>query len=192
MVFVVGVLVIIAAIVMLAGPNIIDRIAAAVHLSAAAKWAWMILQYPLAFGFLVLALYLIYYTLPDFPQHKWQIIVGSVVTAVLWVIATTLFRLYVIKFNKFNETYGTIGAVLLLLTWMYYSMVVVLAGAELNSELAKGTAEVAPEPKTGYDRKVAADQEARVNEDREVEEQKEQKEIQSEAKREDVAKGKRG
>jgi len=152
----------------------------------------MILQYPLAFGFLVLALYLIYYTLPDFPQHKWQIITGSVVTAVLWVIATTLFRLYVIRFNKFNETYGTIGAVLLLLSWMYYSMVVVLAGAELNSELAKGTGEEAPEPKSGYDRKIAAEQEARVNEDREVEERKEEKEKESETKREEVAKGERG
>jgi membrane protein len=192
MVFVVGLLVMIAATVMLAGPDIVDKLANAVHLSAAAKWTWMILQYPLAFGFLVLALYLIYYTLPDFPQHKWQIITGSVVTAVLWVIATTLFRLYVIRFNKFNETYGTIGAVLLLLSWMYYSMVVVLAGAELNSELAKGTGEEAPEPKTGYDRKIAAEQEARVNEDRKVEERKEEKEKKSETKREEVAKGERG
>src|SRR3954471_11041588 len=62
MVFVVGLLVMIAATVMLAGPDLVDRVAKAVRLSAAAKWTWMILQYPLAFGFLVLALYLIYYT----------------------------------------------------------------------------------------------------------------------------------
>ena len=192
MVFVVGTLVAVAAVVMLAGPNIVDKLASALRLSSAAKWTWMVLQYPLAFGFVVLALYLIYYILPDFPQHKRQIIAGSVVTAVLWVLATTLFRLYVIQFNKFNETYGTIGAVLLLLSWMYYSMVVVLAGAELNSELAKGTAEVAPEPKTTYDRKVAAAQEERVNEDRHIEEKKEEKEVRSETKREEVAKGKRG
>src|ERR1051325_10518472 len=52
----------------------------------------MILQYPLAFGFLVLAFWLMYYILPDFPQHKSQILVGAVIAAALWVIATTLFR----------------------------------------------------------------------------------------------------
>ncbi|GAC1697549.1 MAG: hypothetical protein NVS9B3_15260 [Gemmatimonadaceae bacterium] len=65
-----------------------------------------------------------------------QILVGAAVAGVLWIAATILFRLYVIHFNQFNKAYGTIGAVLLLLTWMYYSMVVVLAGGELNADLA--------------------------------------------------------
>ena len=148
----------------------------------------MILQYPLAFAFLVAAFWLMYYILPDFPQHKRQIVVGAIVAAALWVIATTLFRLYVIHFTTFNKAYGTIGAVLLLLTWMYYSMLVVLAGGELNAELAKGTAEVAPQPKTEYDKQVAAAQSDRASEDRHEEKKKEQKEVRSASKREKLAK----
>jgi membrane protein len=187
MVIVAGGLLAIAAAVMMAGPNIVDTIARLTHLNAVAKWGWMILQYPLAFSFLVAAFWLIYYILPDFPQHKTQILVGAVVAAALWVIATTLFRLYVVHFTTFNKAYGTIGAVLLLLSWMYYSMVVVLAGGELNAEIAKGTGEVAPQPKTEYDKKVAAAQTERAAQDRHEEHKKEEQEKQSQEKRERVA-----
>jgi membrane protein len=187
MVIVAGGLLAIAAAVMMAGPNIVDTIARVTHLNGIAKWGWMILQYPLAFGFLVAAFWLIYYILPDFPQHKTQILVGAVIAAALWVIATTLFRLYVIHFTTFNKAYGTIGAVLLLLTWMYYSMVVVLAGGELNAEIAKGTAEVAPQPKTEYDKKIAAAQSERAAQDRHEERKKDEKEKQANEKRDRVA-----
>jgi len=178
----------IAAAVMMAGPNIVDGVAKFTHLGGLTKWGWMIFQYPLAFGFLVLAFWLMYYILPDFPQHKSQILVGAIIAAALWVIATTLFRQYVIHFTTFNKAYGTVGGVLLLLTWMYYSMAVVLAGGELNAEIAKGTAEVAPQPKTEYDKKIAAAQTARVDEDRHEEKKKEAKEVKSESKRTKLAK----
>lgn len=187
MVIVAGGLLAIAAAVMMGGPNIVDTIARLTHLNGVAKWGWMILQYPLAFAFLVGAFWLIYFILPDFPQHRTQILVGAVIAAALWVIATTLFRLYVIHFTTFNKAYGTIGAVLLLLSWMYYSMVVVLAGGELNAEIAKGTGEIAPQPKTEYDQKVAAAQSERAAQDRHEEHKKEEKQKQSEEKREQVA-----
>lgn len=190
MVIVAGGLLAIAAAVMLGGPNIVTWLSEKTHASGVAKWGWMILQYPLAFAFLVTAFWLIYYILPDFPQHKRQILVGATVAAVLWVIATTLFRLYVINFHTVNKAYGTIGGVLLLLTWMYYSMIVVLAGGELNAELAKGTAEVAPEPKTEYDKKVAAAQSERAAEDRHEEKHKETREVRSASKREKLAREK--
>jgi len=189
MVVVAGGLMTLAAAVMIAGPNIVDTVARFTHLDSLTKWGWMILQYPLAAAFLVSAFWLMYYILPDFPQHKRQILVGAIIAATLWVIATTLFRLYVVNFTTFNKAYGTVGAVLLLLSWMYYSMVVVLAGGELNAELAKGTGEIAPEPKTEYDKKVAAAQTERAKEDRHEEKKKEQKEERSNAKREEVAKG---
>ena len=188
MVVVAGGLMTLAAAVMIAGPNIVDTVARFTRLDSLTKWGWMILQYPLAFTFLVSAFWLMYYILPDFPQHKRQILVGAVIAAALWVLATTLFRLYVVNFTTFNKAYGTVGAVLLLLSWMYYSMVVVLAGGELNAELAKGTGEVAPEPKTEYDKKVAAAQTERAKEDRHEEKKKEQKEEHSNAKREQLAK----
>jgi len=93
-------------------------------------------------------------------------------------------------FPTFNvaDSAVTIGAVLLLLTWMYYSMVVVLAGGELNAEIAKGTAEVAPQPKTEYDKQIAAAQSERAAQDRHEERKNEQKEVRSAAKREELAK----
>jgi membrane protein len=188
MVVVAGGLLAIAAAVMMAGPNIVGIVAHLTHLGGLTKWGWMILQYPLAFAFLVVAFWLIYYILPDFPQHKKQIVVGATIAAALWVIATTLFRLYVVHFTTFNKAYGTIGGVLLLLTWMYYSMLVVLAGGELNAELAKGTAEVAPLPKTEYDKQVAAAQSERAAQDRHEERKKDQKELDSASKREELAK----
>jgi membrane protein len=191
MVVVAGGLLTIAAVVMLAGPDIVSLVSRATHLPGIAKWGWMILQYPLAFAFLVTAFWLMYYILPDFPQHKRQIFVGASVAAVLWVVATTLFRQYVIHFQTFNKAYGTIGGVLLLLSWMYYSMVVVLAGGELNAELAKGTGEVAAQPKTEYDKEVAAAQTQRAAEDRHQEAKKESKEVRSEAKRDALAEEKK-
>ena len=188
MVIVAGGLLTLAAAVMIAGPDIVNAVARGAHLNGVAKWGWMVLQYPLAFAFLVVAFWLIYYILPDFPQHKRQILVGAVIAAVLWITATTLFRQYVIHFNTLNKAYGTIGGVLLLLTWMYYSMVVVLAGGELNAELAKGTGEVVQQPKTEYDKQVAAAQSERAAEDRHLEKKKEAKEVKEGAKRDAVAK----
>ena len=187
MVIVAGGLLTIAAAVMIAGPDIVNVVSRVTHLSGVAKWGWMTLQYPLAFAFLVTAFWLIYYILPDFPQHKSQILVGASIAAVLWVVATTLFRQYVIHFQSFNKAYGTIGGVLLLLSWMYYSMVVVLAGGELNSELAKGTAEVSDKPKSEYDKEVAAAQSERAAEDRHDERSKEVEEVVSAEKRETLA-----
>jgi hypothetical protein len=70
---------------------------------------------------------------------------------------------------------------------MYYSMVVVLAGGELNAEIAKGTAEVAPQPKTEYDKKIAAAQSERAAQDRHEERKKDEKEKQANEKRDRVA-----
>ena len=61
---------------------------------------------------------------------------------VLWVLVTLAFRFYVQNFGSYNKTYGTIGGVIVLLTWMYLSMVVLLTGGELAAELRAGTGAV--------------------------------------------------
>ena len=57
---------------------------------------------------------------------------------------TLLFRAYVANFGAYNKTYGAIGGVIVLLTWMYLTMLAILTGGELNSELHHGTASVEP------------------------------------------------
>ena len=85
------------------------------------------------------------------------LVVAAIVTSTLWLLATLLFRLYVHRFPP-NPAYGIVGGVMILLTWMYYTMFVVLAGGELASELCQGTGAVAP-PKgaTYFGRIVSGD-----------------------------------
>jgi len=104
---------------------------------------WAIVQFPVALTLLVAFLYLMYALLPYVKQDKRHILAGSIVASVLFVAATLLFRLYVQNFGSYNKTYGTVGGVIMLLTWMYVVSVVILAGGELNSELHHGTGSTA-------------------------------------------------
>ena len=64
---------------------------------------------------------------------------GSVFTSVMWVVLTLGFGLYVARFGHYDASYGSLGAVVVMLTWLYFSSYVLLFGAELNSELEKQT-----------------------------------------------------
>jgi membrane protein len=101
------------------------------------------------FAFLVALAFMTYWLLPNERQSRGQLLVASIVTAVLWVLATLLFRLYVQRFPP-NPTYGVVGGIMILLTWMYYTMFVVLAGGELASELHHGTGAVEPRKGATY------------------------------------------
>lgn len=75
---------------------------------------------------------------PDRPGVQWRWITpGAVVAVVLLVGATALFSVYVGNFGNYNETYGTLGGVIVLLTWLWLSAYIILLGAELNSELER-------------------------------------------------------
>jgi membrane protein len=93
---------------------------------------------------------MIFRLLPDVHQEWRHVVVAAVATTVLWIIATLLFRVYVQTFGSFNKTYGAIGGVIALLSWMYYTMFVVLAGGELAAELHHGTGAVDPEKGAVY------------------------------------------
>jgi membrane protein len=143
-VVVMGLIVAIASIVMLAGPELAKTMGAKLHLDRFFVVTWTIVQYPIAIGLIVIAFFLIYRYLPNLRQHSKQILVGAVVGTVLWMLVTLLFRLYVTDFATYNKTYGTIGGVIVLLTWMYLSMIVLLAAGELNSNLHHGIGAIEP------------------------------------------------
>ena len=133
-----------ATIVMLAGEDVVKMVAGALGLGSTARMVWMIIQFPLAIAMLIGLAWMIFYFLPNTKQEKKHVLVGAIVTTVLWILMTLAFRFYVQNFGNYNKTYGTIGGVIVLLTWMYFSMVVVLIGGELNAELHKGTGAVNP------------------------------------------------
>jgi membrane protein len=89
---------------------------------------------------------------PSRPDAPWAWVTpGSAAATLLWVAASTGFGLYVSNFGNYNATYGSLGGVVVFLTWLYITSYVLLMGGELNSELERQQAEKQPElaPATG-------------------------------------------
>ncbi|MBA3890975.1 MAG: YihY/virulence factor BrkB family protein [Gemmatimonadaceae bacterium] len=144
MFLVAAVIVVLATIVLLGGEDIARFVGSLLGLQDTGIRMWNLIQFPLAFAFLVALAFMVFYFLPNVKQSWRAVLVAAVVTTVLWILATLLFRLYVQNFANFNRTYGAIGGIIALLTWMYLSMFVVLCGGELASELQHGTGATRP------------------------------------------------
>ncbi len=98
------------------------------------------LRWPLLAMFMMMGLAIIYRFAPNRSDPKWRwVSVGAVVATVLWVVASIGFSIYVRNFASYNETYGSLGAVIILLMWLWISAFVILLGAELNAELEHQT-----------------------------------------------------
>lgn len=142
-----GLVLVIATMVMLGGEAVVEWIGDRLGLGESAVSIWMIVQYPIALALLVGTAWMIYSFLPNLRQDRRQVLIGAAVATVLWVIVTLLFRAYVVNFASYSKTYGTVGGVIALLTWMYLSMLVLLVGGELNAEIHHGAG--ALEPRSG-------------------------------------------
>lgn len=110
-----------------------------------------ILSFALLLGAAAAAVATLYRYGPSRDKAKWTWITpGSAFAAIAWLALTLGFGFYVTNFGNYNATYGSLGAVVVLLTWLYLSSYVLLFGAELNSELehqtAKDTTEGAQKP----------------------------------------------
>lgn len=156
-VFVVGaIIMILATVTILAGEDIIDRVGMFLGLGHTGRLVWKIIQFPLAFAFLVALGFIIYYFVPNAKQDWRKVLVASSVMTILWLVATLAFRLYLQYFPP-NPAYGFIGGVIILLTWMFYSMFVVLAGGELAAELHHGTGKAEAESGAVYHGRIVSD-----------------------------------
>jgi membrane protein len=119
----------------LVGPTLGEQLAIKLHMGAAFKWAWWIIQWPVVFALVATGIGLVYYFAPDAEQEWIWITPGSVVATILWVVVSLGLKMYITYVGNFNETYGTLGGIIVLLTWFYLSGLAILAGAELNAEL---------------------------------------------------------
>lgn len=103
----------------------------------------------LAAAAVVLLLAVVYRYGPNRPDAEWRWITpGSLLATIVWLAATLGFGFYVSNFGNYNATYGSLGAVIVFLTWLYLTAYIVLMGAELNAQIENrvGTATVAEEP----------------------------------------------
>jgi membrane protein len=104
--------------------------------------AWKIVQVPIALCFVVLAFAVLYYWAPDVEQKRWYWITpGSIIGVWLWIAASAAFRAYLHFFNNYSATYGSLGAVIILLLWFYITSLAFLVGAEINATIEHAAAE---------------------------------------------------
>lgn len=129
-----AVFMVIAFVLVVAGPALAHRIAGQFGLGTLFTWTWLIVQWPLVFLLVALAVAIIYYYGPDAEQEWEWITPGSILATLLWLLASLAFRFYVTNFASYNATYGAIGGVIVLLLWFYVSGLALLVGAELNAE----------------------------------------------------------
>ncbi|MBP1151082.1 MULTISPECIES: YihY/virulence factor BrkB family protein [unclassified Methylocaldum] len=106
------------------------------------SFLFSLLRWPLLALAFIFGLAVVYHYGPCRNAPRWQwISPGAVLAVVLWLIGSGLFSFYVSNFGNYNETYGSVGAIVILLTWFYLTAYVVLLGAELNAEMEHQTKE---------------------------------------------------
>src|SRR5881398_429252 len=137
--FVTGSLLLTALSVMVVGPRFGEWLAARVHLSALFVFLWPYLHWAIAIGFAVLAVEALYFLAPNVKQRFLATLPGAILAVGCWIGLSYLLGVYFRHFANFNKTYGTLGAAVALMVWLYWTGFAMLVGAELNSELAKIT-----------------------------------------------------
>lgn len=99
-----------------------------------------IVRWVLLLGGMQVGLAVLYRYGPDRDVARWRWVTpGAVVAAVMWVVGSLLFSLYTANFAKYNETYGSLGAVVVLMLWLFLTALAVLVGAEINAEMERQT-----------------------------------------------------
>ncbi len=133
----------VALVLLIAGPNIGESIAAYYGFGALFNVVWSVAQWLVALGIMIFTFAMLYYFAPDVEQPFLWITPGGFIAVVLWVLASMGFRFYVNSdFVSYNQTYGSIGAAVILLLYLYIVSLSLLIGAELNAVLVKMKEEI--------------------------------------------------
>ncbi|WP_410216609.1 YihY/virulence factor BrkB family protein [Paracoccus sp. (in: a-proteobacteria)] len=120
---------------------LLPSLAAFGHFPPALETAVDWLKWPLMAILTMLGLAVLYRFGPSRANPQWRwVSVGAIAATILWVLGTVAFSIYARNFGSYTETYGALGGVIILLTWMWLSAYVVLGGAELNAEIEQQTA----------------------------------------------------
>jgi membrane protein len=137
----VGALLLVALGVMIVGPEFGTRMAERANLSWLLAEAWPYIHWTVAVLFTVLAVEALYFIAPNVKQRFWATLPGAIIAVGCWIGLSYGLGIYFRSFAHFNKTYGAMGAVIALMVWLYWTSFFMLAGAELNCELAKESRE---------------------------------------------------
>jgi len=126
---------------MLYGNRIAEGVASSYRFGEPFTTTWKIAQWFIVFIFVLLAFALIYYFAPDLREQKWYwMMPGAIVGVVLWLLISFLFSLYLGYFNTYSVTYGSLGAMIILMLWFYLTGAAIIVGGEVNSVIEHAAA----------------------------------------------------
>ena len=132
----ISVLMLAALLIVLVSGHFVDWLGKEMRLQPIVLVIWKDLQWPTAIFFVIVSYSVIYSFGPDLKQRHWHwISPGSVFGALVWVVASVGFRIYLHFFNSYSLLYGSLGAVMILLAWLYVTALAFLIGGEINAEI---------------------------------------------------------
>jgi membrane protein len=133
-------IIIVAMIVAISAIIIVPILLNTIGLGPVAETLLRLLRWPVLLGVALLVLAIVYGYGPSRAQARWRWVSwGAAVATAIWTLGSIAFSIYVQNFGSYNETYGSLGAVVILLMWFWLSAFIVLLGAELNSEMEHQT-----------------------------------------------------
>jgi membrane protein len=134
----ISVLLLAALFILLVGGHFVDWIGLKLNLASTIVILWKAMQWVAAATFATVSFWMIYYCGPSLGKRHWYWgMPGSIFGAFLWLAASAGFRLYLHFFNTYTATYASLGAVMILLVWLYVTGLAFLIGGEINAEIER-------------------------------------------------------
>jgi membrane protein len=119
---------------------VLPALARLLAVGSTTKWLLLLAQWPVLIVLVMLGLAMLYRFAPDRDKPQWRwVSSGAVVATILWIVCSVAFTGYVANFNSYDKTYGSLGGVVILLTWLYLSALMVLLGAVINAQSERQT-----------------------------------------------------
>ena len=124
--------------VVVTGP-LADRVGKLIGVGGTFVTVWDVAKWPVLVVVVGFMFSILYYASPNVrqPGFRW-VTPGGVFAVVAWIVVSAAFVIYVANFGSYNKTYGSLGAIIIFLVWLWLSNVAILLGAELNAELERG------------------------------------------------------
>lgn len=117
------------------GPVLSGALGSALNLETLVKWLWWTAQWPILLLGLLFAFAAILYLGPNVDHPRWRFLtLGTGISVVVWLLASGAFAIYVSQLGSFDKTWGSLAAVIIMLTWLWLSGLALLFGAEVNAE----------------------------------------------------------
>jgi membrane protein len=127
-------LVAITALALIVSGPIAEAVGGALGLSDVAVTVWQIAKWPVMLALVLVILHVLYFTAPNAEVKRPWISRGTLLTLIVWILASVAFAFYVANFGSYNKTYGTLGGVVVFLLWLWITNIAVLLGVEFNAE----------------------------------------------------------